>query len=262
MKPQPLSRGKGIAACVFGVPGAGKTRLLGTGGEGTLIVRPPSDHTDSIPSDSGVQEIVVTDWNDMNEVQNAALHGEYDEFDYFCLDSISLFQDHGIDDLFQQAVDRKPERADYGPDKGEYGINMGRLQRWTRDLVACAKGGHFNFIVTAHPFEWWDPIKEEDVWAPYIQGKNMSPKICGYMNIVAYLQKVERDGEDPQEILLTESDGFYGKDQFQCFPELKSGRRGIIEPTLPKLMAAVDKARGSRKAKTKRTGRKRPARRK
>lgn len=254
VNPQPLSAMKGVAMMVYGIPGAGKTRLIGTG-ESTLIIHPPTDHTDSIQLPADVEEVVVEDWSKMLEVFQWVYGEAHEQYNWIWLDSISLFQEHGLDDVFADAIARKPERAQFGPDKGEYGINMNRLAKWVRDMVALAKVGQINFGITAHPFEWWDPTKEEDVWAPYVQGKNMSPRICGYMNIVAMLQVNERDGEDPQRVLTTDAPGFVGKDQFDCFPQLKSGRHGIIDPTMPKIESAIKSARRPAKRKPKNTKR-------
>lgn len=253
MEPQPLSRTKGIAMLVYGIPGAGKTRLISTAPR-TLIVRPPIDHTDSILLRDNVAEMVVTGWSDMLEAFQYVQQGGYKNFDWVWLDSISLFQDTGLDDVFADAVARKPSRAEYGPDKGEYGINMDRLAKWVRDFVGLAKDGAVNFGVTAHPFSWYDPVKQEDVWAPWVQGKNMSPKICGYMNVVAHLAVAQRNGKPPQRVLLTDAEGFVGKDQFDAIPALKSGRHGLVEPTMEDVTRVINASRPKRPARRKRGG--------
>jgi hypothetical protein len=259
IEPQPLQRGKGVCILVYGVPGSGKTRFIGTGSK-TLIVRPPTDHTESIQDGADVEEIVVRDHGDLLEVFQGAQQGAYDDFDWFWLDGVSAFEDHGLDDVFQAAIDRKPARADFGPDQGEYGINRSRIMTKLRDLVALSVAGKFNFGVTANVMQWYDPVAEEDIWIPMFGSvKNpLSPKLSGYMNIVAYLQVVKREEEEPQRALMVEADGFYGKDQFDCFPELKSGRHGMVDPTIPKLVSAMKKARRGEKPKP---SRKKPARR-
>lgn len=247
---------------VYGVPGAGKTRLIGSAPR-TLIIRPPMDHTDSIQDPGNVQEMVVTDWSSMLEAFQFVQQGGHEEFDWVWLDSISLFQDMGLDDVMSDAIARKPMRAverggvmipEFGPDLQEYKVNMERLAKWVRDMSGMADSGLINFGITAHPFEWFDPVKDESVWAPWIQGRNMSAKVCGYMNIVAYLEVVRKD-EETFRVLLTDAEGFVGKDQFDCFPELRSGKHGIVEPTMDKVVEAIGSSRNK-------TARKKPARKK
>ena len=249
--------GKGFKMMLFGEPGTEKTRTLGTS-KNILIIRPPTDQLGSIEDKTGVKQIVVQDWHDMNETFSWGQQGGFEPYDWVGLDSISLFQDHGLDDVFQDAVDRKPERAEYGPDKGEYGINMRRLSKWVRDMYGLSDRGMFNFFLTAHAEYWEHPITGELILAPWIQGKGMVSKITGYMNLVGYMSKEVKDDGSKQVIMYTESPGFYGKDQFHVADQLKSGRRGIINPTMGKIEQAIKAAAGPSE-KTARKSRKRAA---
>ncbi len=226
---QPVGRVKKVSMLIHGHSGTGKTRLIGTGGKGTLIVKPPIEHTDSIRS-PGAEQWEVTDWDDMWEVHDYLRQGGHQNHDIVCLDSISLFQDSGLDDIFQHAVDRKPSRKEYDLDKGEYGINMARLGRWVRHMVGMPG---FDFIVTGHSFAYDD--LDGRLW-PYIQGKRMPEKICGYMNVVGYLEV--KQGK--RVMRFGETGDYFAKDQFDAF-----GKGRMVEPTLPKLMQTIKAARGS-----------------
>lgn len=257
MPPAPLKPGKGWAMMIFGPPGAGKTRLLGSGSR-VLIVHPPTDHTDSItPPATGVDEWVIDDWSGMYDVKHFIQQGGHKDYDIVSWDSISIAQDFLLDDVLEDAIMRKPARAmekgehkekvaEYGSDKGEYKINFDRIRQFVGDMVGFSKKGMFNFIVTAHPFEWYNPVTEQELWAPWVRGKDMSNKICGYMNIVAYMADNNKEDKERQEVLTVDSDGFVGKDQFNCFPKLKSGRHGFINPTMADIEAAINKKRGRR----------------
>ncbi len=247
-----------VQMMIYGLPGAGKTRLIGSG-EG-LIIHPPTDHTSSIELPASVDEIEVSDWSQMLHVYQQLQQGNW-TYPWVWLDSITLFQEFGMDDVFQAAIDRNPHRAEFGWDKPEYGINHTRLGKWMRDMVGLSKAGMFNFGVTAHVMEFTDPVADEDVWAPLVQGGDgkMSMKVMGYMNIVAYLQEVkDDDGGSGQRLLLTDAKGFIGKDQTNTFPKLKSGRHGFVNPTMEDVEAALAK-RATTGSTTKR--RKRPAKR-
>ena len=225
---------------IFGMFGVGKTVFAATGGPKTLILRPPIDHTDSIltmgwPAAQRPKEWVVRDWPEMDEVSSYLLH-EGDEWDWVWLDSISLFQDSGLDNIWDDTITRKPSRKEFGPDKSEYGVNMWRLAEWVRQVVWMDT---FNFGITAHPELLVDPEDGEERLMPWVQGKKMSARMCGYMNTVGYLD--ERTHSETNEVyrLLTvhKTDRFYAKDQFG----IKDGK--ILNPTVPKFMAAIKAAR-------------------
>lgn len=244
---QPVGTSSKINFLLYGPPGAGKTRLMGQR-ERTLIVHPPTDHMDSIRS-GGAEEWVVPDWGEMNNVAEYARHDGRKDFDWIWLDSISLFQDAGLDDIWDGVIALKPHRAQYSLDKGEYGINMWRLQTWVRNMVGL-RG--FNFGITAHPQELMNPITDELKLQPWVQGKNMSTKIQGYMNVVGYLEVVHQDGKDPRRVLRTAgTERFEAKDQFDAF---KGGR--LVDPTMAKFEAAIEEARAAQGSGTKRANRK------
>lgn len=231
-------------------PGAGKTSLIGTGGKDykILMMRPPIDHADPIIG-SGVQEMVVRNWEDIFEGLDYMQH-EGHNWDWFWLDSISLLQDVGLDDVYQNAIDAKGgrggERAKYGPDRGEYRVNMWRLEQFIRHTVGA---GEFNFGITAHPFWFTDPDSGETQLMPWIQGKAMPQKICGMMNLVSYMEVREREirGEKRQTRILhfNKSSDYYAKCQFN-----RDGRsvfeEDSINPTLPEIMETI--GRGPTKA--------------
>jgi hypothetical protein len=245
LKPRKLRQGEGIIWCMFGIPGVGKTPLIGEN-KNTLIIRPPTDHTDSIQEPNNVEEIVIRDWASQLEAYQYVAQEGWKKHDWVWIDSLSGFQDFGLRDVLEDAVIRNPSKrgiekggqiiAEFGADQGEYGINFNRLTNMIQDFCGLASEGKINFGITCHPADWYNPVTEETVLAPWIQGKGMISKICGYMNVITYMQEVQRDGKSPQLQLLSSAKGFYGKDQYHAFPALKSGKRGLIDPTMPKIM--------------------------
>lgn len=248
---QPVARTKHNFVCVYGPSGVGKTRLIGDSpvdsGKTNLIVRPPTEHTDSIITPGSVEEWIVRGWNDMNEVEEYLNH-EGENHSWVWLDSISLFQDTGLDEIWADLIAAKPHRAQYGLDKGEYGVNMTRLARWCRSMVGIDK---FNFGVTAHPFEGVT-LDGQTLLMPYVQGKGMANKICGYMNMVAYYEIKEMGTEKDKKmvrVLRTGlTDQYYAKDQFDALTN--DGAR-MVNPTMKKLAAKIDTAKAERMATAK-----------
>lgn len=255
IKPRKLRQGEGITWLLFGIPGVGKTPLIGEN-PNTLIIRPPTDHTDSILVPENVEEIVIRDWSSELEAFQYVHQGGWEKHDWVWLDSLSGFQDFGLRDVLEDAVIRNPSKrgiekggqiiAEFGADQGEYGINFNRITNMVQDFCGLASEGKINFGITCHPSDWYNPVTEETVLAPWIQGKGMISKICGYMNVITYMQEVQRDGKEPQIQLLSNAKGFYGKDQFRAFPELKSGKRGLINPTMSRIMELFEARRESK----------------
>jgi hypothetical protein len=231
------------------------------------LLRPPFEHVDSIIT-AGVtncEEWIINDWDEMNEALDYLRH-DGGEWDWVWLDSISLWQDAGLDDIWETTIAEKPARARYGLDRPEYGINMSRLARWVRHIVGPDL---FNFGITAHSEPLASPDKDEDgdpiiKLMPWVQGKQMANKVCGYMNLVTFLE-VQRGSDDKLIRVLhtTSTDVWYGKNQFD-----KGGDDwSIKKPTMPGLLERIEAARATSKpkakaiSKTRRTARNRAAQR-
>lgn len=251
-QPRKLRQGEGIIWLNFGHPGVGKTPLLGEA-ERTLVIRPPTDHTVSIQEPENVEEIVIQNWSDELEAFQYVHQEGWKKHDWVWIDSLSGWQDFGLRDVLEDAVLRNPDKRgiekggvlipEFGADKGEYGINFTRITNWIQDMCGMAAEGKINFGVTCHPADWYDPVADEIVSAPWVQGKGMIPKICGYMNVITYMKEVRREKKPSQIQLLSNGPGFYGKDQYHAFPTLKSGNRGLLEPTMERVMELFEAKR-------------------
>lgn len=238
-----VGESKFIKQLIYAMWSAGKTIYVGSGGPRTLILRPPTDHTDSIisfyPKGQRPKEWIVHDWSEMDSAgEYLRLHGH--EWEWVWLDSLSLWQDTGLDDIWQAVLERRPDRnaLHAGMDKGEYGRNMDRISGWVRQVVSLDT---FNFGITCFPTSKFDSPNGDRKLMPWVQGTMMSEKICGYMNQVGFMEvkKSQASGRVYRVINFNESEDYYAKDQFNAFP---NGR--FVDPTIPKLMAAVDAARG------------------
>lgn len=241
----PVTASKKQVWCLYGNSGIGKTRLIGETEERTLLIRPPLDHTDSIRK-GNTKEWVVPDWGAMDDV-TAHLRGNgSDDWDWVWLDSGSLFQPTGLDDLWDTVITEKPNRARYGPDKQEYGINMFRLMTWIRHMIGTPG---FNFGVTAHVAEVEGLVAPgETLLGPLLQGKNMPQQLVAMCNVVGYYALDDKG----RRVLHTKlHDDYFAKDQFDAFGE--SG--DVRNPTWAKLMTAIEEARAARKTSRTKTTR-------
>lgn len=237
-----------INMMLYGPPGVGKTTMLGENPESTLIIRPPTDHVDAIRETSHAKEWIVERWSEMDEVEEFARHNPK-EFDWYWFDSISLFQDHGLEDIMDAVEAAKPHRRGGPIDQGEYANNFTRLKKWVRHMVGIPG---FNFGITAHPMDVYNPSTGEVKAGPWVQGKNMSFTICGYTNVVAYMEIV--DGK--RVLRFEETDQYMAKNQ-KIF---KLDKPRMVEPTMAKLMKTT--AAAPTKAKAKPAAKRRVVRRK
>lgn len=238
MPARPLGSSKSIKILVCAPSGWGKTRLAGTSSGTALFVRPPVDYVDSVlPEDKGRhQEWVVPHWTAMEDCFEHLRHEGEKLYNWVWLDSVSAYQDIGLDDLWQTIIDEKPHRKRYGLDKGDYWINMQRLGRWVRDVATLSDSGAFNFGITAWPAELSPSPEDSEIeqkMMPWVQGKNMAMKVCGYVNIVAFGTVTPKG---TRRLQFMESDHIYAKDQFDMFPDYK-----LLNPTIPKIERAVHK---------------------
>lgn len=257
MSPEIRPVGSSSKACclIHADIGTGKTSFLGTGGRDfrILIMRPPTDHADPIRG-SGCHEMVVRNWEDTFEGLDYIMHNAED-WDIFAMDSISLLQDIGLDDVYEGILDRagphgsaaRNNRQQFGPDRGEYRVNMWRVGQWVRHAVAAES---FHLFVMAHSF-WYTPEGADAAYlAPWIQGKAMPEKICGMMNMVGHMTVREREvrgtTRESRVIQWNKSASIYAKNQFKSPPDYNKpifpdGR--TVNLTLPELMEAVGKGK-------------------
>jgi hypothetical protein len=174
----------------------------------------------------------------MEEVYEHCRHEGGELYDWVWLDSISSYQDIGLDDLWETIIIEKPARKRYGLDKGDYWINMQRLGRWVRDMATLSDTGAFNFGITAWPAELSPSPEDEEIdrkMMPWVQGKNMAMKVCGYSNVVAFGSVTSKG---TRRLQLNETEHIYAKDQFDM-----TDKGFMLNPTIPKIEAAINRKR-------------------
>jgi hypothetical protein len=231
----PLGEGldKFIRILVYSRPGQGKTVLAGTGGAKTLILEADRGTESAVVRGSKAQKWELTDWESLYEAISYLRHGGASDFDWVWLDSLTLFQERGMDDIMEELHARKPHREIWAPDKGEYGQNMNRLSRAIREL----KDLPINLGITAHEYLWEDENGVvEPMIMPRIQGRGMPEKVCSYMGVVGRMElKASKDGKDYTVLDCRGTERFYGKDRYGTI-----GR--MVRPTIPKIVQAAASA--------------------
>jgi hypothetical protein len=240
-----------IRMLIYCNPGIGKTSLIAQ--PNTLIIRSSMDLIPARALNRGAHTIIADTHEKLLQILEWAQHVDPFPYEWVWWDCISIAQDVLLDDVWEAAWHNKPQRnwvldsngrptskpnisPTGGKDKPEYGTNADRIAQWVRHMIGCRR---FHFGITAHPFEGQHPTNDEGgfVLKPWIQVRQMPEKICGYMNMVGFMEVVE--GTETRRITFKESDRFYAKDQFDAFlPE------GIVDdPSIPAIQAAVEAAR-------------------
>lgn len=248
---QPIGAGDWVRWMLYAFPGWGKTSIVGTAAEvgRTLIVHSSMDLMPArIMKQPNLDQVTADTWEKMDEVLEYCRMTRDFPYDWVWWDCVSIAQDVLLDDVWESTIALYPHRNNKtikgGLDRGEYGRNMDMEMRWVRHMVGANR---FHFGITAHPWEGPHPTNDEGgtLLQPWIQGKQMIPKTCGYMNMVSFLEVKENDKETWRRLHFKENSRFYAKDQYDAFLprgylDIRDDERG----TVPKLMQAVEKARG------------------
>lgn len=219
---------KFIRMCIYGDPGVGKTPLIATAPK-TLILDADNGVESAAVMGSKAERWRIRDWDDLTTAGEYLRHEGFKDFDWVWLDSVTLFQERGLDQIMRQLVAEKPHRKVYAADKGEYGQNMARIKIWFRELVDVP----MNIGFTAHAMRT-ETDEGEVVYMPAVQGKNMPDVLCGYMNIVGFLTVGKVQGKPVRVLRVQKDELHYAKDRFGAVP---GGR--MVNPSMPKLEALV-----------------------
>lgn len=228
----------GINILLYGDNGVGKTPLLGSSPRCLILNADPPDSIMSAKAYGSTADVWnFADWSDAEEAFEYLRHERDHGYEWVWLDSITGMQFVGLDGIMEDLVAAKPHRDRYVPDMQQYLQNMNRLSTWVRDMSALP----INFGMTSHPFRWIEGESEEDeaemVW-PFIQGKNMPAKICGWMNVIGYVKlgqaQVKGQTGTHQLLYTKELPGYYARDRFSVLPS------PMVNPTIPRIQSIIE----------------------
>lgn len=210
---------------IYGEPGTFKT-LLTDSAPNALMLEADHGDTSAWRMGSTNEKWTIDDWEDATDALSWLYMGGYKHYEWLSLDTITMFQDSGLFNIMDDLVadPSKGHRKVWAPDKGEYGQNMNRLNRYVRDLVRLP----IPVICTAHMM-WESDQEGEYRFMPAVQGKNMSPKICAYFDLIGHMSIKVVDGAERPVFSTLKEEKFYTKDRFMVI-----GR--MVDPTVPKIL--------------------------
>lgn len=233
LPPQIMPLGQGTSQyhrlLIYGEPGTGKTVLLGTAPNSLMLEADRGDVSAAVRG-SAAMKWPVSDWENIYDAFYYLRDGGgCKEFQWVTFDTVTMFQDRGLDAIMEDLVAKKPHRQMWAPDKGEYGQNMNRLLRFIRELVDLP----IHVAVTAHIMQDTDH-EGEYRFMPAVQGKNMSAKLCSHFSLIGHMSmQVVENQEVP--VFSTRKDGkYYSKDRYGVIGRMK-------DPTVPKIVSRIEK---------------------
>lgn len=225
----------GINMLLYGDNGCGKTPLIGSSPKALILnADPPESVISAKVAGSDADIWNFSDWSDADEAFEYLRHTPNHGYEWVWLDSITGMQFVGLDGIMEDLVAVKPHRDRYVPDKHEYLQNMNRLSTWIRDMAALP----VNLGLTSHPFRWTGGEEEDEMVWPWVQGKDMPQKICGWMNVIGYVRigKAKVGGVEGNHQLLYTSGrpGYYARDRFSALPKT------MVNPTIPRIQSIIE----------------------
>lgn len=236
---RPTSEGGLIRWLNYGLPGVGKSKLIGTSAavKPVLVLASSEDETVSISSDK-VFMWHTPNVSDLTDALEELRHGLATKYSWIWLDNGTLLQDQNMDWIMANLVAAKPHRSVYKPDKAEFGENQNMMGLFVRNFVNLPT----NVGITAHVMESTD-LNDKPTYLPMFQGGKgaFSQKICGYMNVVTYMDVVQKEKLSIRRLHFQKTGKIYAKDRWGVF-----GDR-MTDPTIAKMEAilAKRKSKGS-----------------
>lgn len=221
---------------VYGWPGIGKTPLVGTAPKCLILNADGSSAIESARATGSTADVwAINDYTDLDEAF-MYLAEEDHPYRWAWLDSATLLQDRALlDEITAEAHAANPRQDPDVPSMKEYMKSQSRMARYIRQFVDLPIHFGVSFHVMSH-----ETPDGEVVWCPLLQGgKNaeFSTKIQGYLNVIGYLHKREKEVDGKKRsvpYMRFESRGEYiARDRFLALPSL------MAMPTVPKIEDAI-----------------------
>ena len=247
-----LNNDESVTGIIFGASGTGKTALLGSGGDKSLLIIPSNglvtlkskwfkDKYKSNPIVEIVDEQPIPDkaegFDKVSEILEKYFENEINNFDTFCVDDCTNLRRMAMNKGFEinQKLLRSKSLEKYVKthdviirEQQDYNIEMALIEQFMRHWTQIAKSYKKNFFISAHErLEWRkaEKIGGEDTVLknrPGFTGKTFPSDITGLFDLTWHAEVVG-DGDRRFYQLRTEGNSII---------EAKSRWAGIFPPLI------------------------------
>jgi len=219
-----------IRIMLYGEPGVGKSVFAGTSPKCLFLVNNAGEVTSPASMGSNADMWLCEGYDDVDEAFEYMRHEGHKTYDWLWFDNLTLFQEQCMDKIMADLVAAKPNRSQWVPDQHEYLVNQNRIGTMIRSLIKLP----VNIGFTAHVMRQQDDDGKV-LYLPMLQGGQgaLSQKVCGYMNLVAFMKAVRKDGATTRSLTLSKNSRYIAKSRFKGVPTT------MESPTVPKLQMAV-----------------------
>jgi hypothetical protein len=212
---KPLSHPRFVRMAMVAPSGFGKTVFAGTAPNALFVTTDPEGTASAAAFGSTAQEWQVTDQQGLRDAYTYLEQGGIKELglEWVIVDNLTEAQAIFMARAMEIAVERKPDRSPFVPDKHEYLV----AQNATVDMVKKFITLPVNLIFTVHR-KGMEDGDANTYYSAAIQGGQgeIAQKILGYMNVVG-MGDVLTIGDPPKEVRRIYFDHvreFRGKDRF------------------------------------------------
>lgn len=223
---------------IYGDPGTGKTRLMGTAGEsgltGPIIVADVEGGVITLRKMPGIEVVQIRSMDQFEKLINALANDTSKYYKCLGVDGITELQKLDMGTVMKQAklTARNPENVDEDvPSPREWGKSGERLRR----ILRAARDLEIHTIFTALEAQETDQQTDITRYYPSIPGK-LKNELSGFFDIVGRLEAKSIPGK-PGEVVRTfqtaKTNKVAAKDRFDVLPQV------MENPTIPQIWELI-----------------------
>jgi hypothetical protein len=232
-----------VRLLLYADPGTGKSAFAGTAPKALYLKMDPNVNPAFLVGGSTADVWAIETWKDLHEARDYIINEGHREYEWVVGDSLTLFQEKGLDDVMMSKVKANPERRKRElRDKAEYGENMTRIRLLIKDLSRVP----MHMLWTAHRMIGEDK-EGNDIFVPMIHGLNMPEYVASWMNIVAHYEVTGED-EWTMTVKRDEENAYMVKDGYDALGTSIVFSKG--DKQVPMIMKAIEQRVGGMAARS------------